>query len=50
MTSLTGRKSERQNGRLKFYFLYVGYDFQGKMLDLSRDLSAVQCQKDALVR
>ena len=41
MTSLTGRKNEQQNGRLKFYLLYVGYDFQGRMLDLNRDLSAV---------
>ena len=27
-----------------------GYNFQGRMLDLNRDLSAVQSQKDALVR
>ena len=25
----------------------VGYDFQGKVSDLNRNSSAVQCQKDA---
>ena len=28
---------------------YVGYAFQGRMSDLSRDLSAVKCQKDTFV-